>query len=126
MKRIKNYIIIFIILLLYVAINKIFDFYIPCPIYSITGLHCPGCGVTRMIYSIFKLDFYQAFRYNPLLFITMPFFLFFIINDIYSKIKNKESLYKKVPEFIWIIVIAIFMIFGILRNIFPYLAPTEI
>ena len=126
MKRIKNYIVLLIIILIYVAINQIFDIYIPCPIFSVTGLYCPGCGVTRMIYSIFKLDFYQAFRYNPLLFISLPFFIFFIVNDIYSKIKNKESLYKKVPEYIWIIVIFIFMIFGILRNIFPYLAPTEI
>ena len=53
---------------------------IPCPFHFITGLYCPGCGITRMIKSILKLDFYQAFRYNQLLFILLPFFIIIIID----------------------------------------------
>lgn len=78
-----------------------------------------------MLLSILKLDFYQAFRYNPLLFITLPVFLFFIGEAILTK---KESLYNKVPDKIWIVVIVLFIGYGVLRNIpfFDFLAPSLI
>lgn len=78
-----------------------------------------------MFLSLLKLDFYQAFRYNSLLFITLPVFLFFIGEAILAK---KEPLYNKVPDKIWIIVIILFISYGILRNIpfFDFLAPTLI
>lgn len=99
---------------------------IPCPVHFLTNLHCPGCGVTRMIKSILKLDFYQAFRYNQLVFVLLPFFIFLLIDYLIKKILNKESIYKKIPEKVWIVFIIIFLIFGIIRNIFPYFAPTTI
>lgn len=36
-----------------------------CPIYSAFQLPCPGCGITRAAVSLLKLDFKQAFYYNP-------------------------------------------------------------
>ena len=106
-------------------IIAILHLYIDCPIKKITGLYCPGCGITRMFLSLLKLDFYQAFRYNPLLFITLPVFLFFIGNAILTK---KTPLYNKVPDKIWIVVIVLFIGYGVLRNIpfFDFLAPSLI
>ena len=77
------------------------------------------------IYSILILDFYQAFRYNPLLFIMLPIFVFFIINSIVTK---KEPLYNKIPKQILYTFIFILIIYGILRNVplFDFLAPTFI
>ena len=99
---------------------------IPCPFHFITGLYCPGCGITRMIKSILKLDFYQAFRYNQLLFILLPFFIIIIIDLFISIIIKKKSIYKKIPEYVWIIIVIILIIFGIIRNIIPFFAPTTI
>lgn len=79
-----------------------------------------------MLYSIIKLDFYQAFRYNQLIFIMLPFTITLYIEDLYSHQKNKKSLYKKIPEYIWYIIIIILLIYGIIRNIIPYFAPTAI
>ena len=52
-----------------------------CPIKALTGLNCPGCGITRMFVALFHGDIYQAFRYNPLVFIELPIIaiLFFAI-----------------------------------------------
>ena len=122
----RYYIILIPLLIIYLILSHKYGFYIPCPFKFVTGFYCPGCGITRMLYSLLKLDFYQAFRYNPLLFILFPFFLFFFIEDIYSKIKNKTSLYNKVPNIIYIILLIIIIIYGILRNILPYLAPTVV
>lgn len=113
------------LLITYLHLGNKFHIYIDCPIKKLTGLYCPGCGITRMLFAILQLDFYQAFRYNPLLFICLPFFIFFIIE---SLILKKEPLYNKIPTKIWIIIIIVFIIYGILRNIpfFDFLAPTQI
>lgn len=102
---------------------KIFN-YIFCPFYKITNLYCPGCGITRMILSIIQGDFYQAFRYNPLLFLLIPVFVFLGINHIF----HYKFLSKRRQEKFYIILVVLLLLFGILRNIplFSYLAPTKV
>ena len=124
-KKIIICISLLILLITYLYLGNKFHIYIDCPINKTIGLYCTGCGITTMLLSILQLDFYQAFRYNPLLFICLPFFIFFVIEGITSK---KEPLYNKIPTKIWIMIIVIFIIYGILRNIpfFDFLAPTVI
>ena len=122
-KKITITIIFLILLISYLYLVNKLNIYINCPIKEITGLYCPGCGITRMLQAILQLNFYQAFRYNPLLFISLPFFIFFTIEGIITK---KDPLYNKIPNKILITIIIIFIIYGILRNLplFDFLAPT--
>lgn len=124
-KKILTLLVIIVSFILYLIIGEHFSLYIDCPIKKLTGLYCPGCGITRMFFSILQLDFYQAFRYNPLVFISLPFFIFFYLQSLFTK---KEPLYNKVPTKVWVALIIIFIIYGILRNIpfFTFLAPTVI
>lgn len=39
----------------------------PCPILTLTGWQCPGCGSTRALYSLLHGDPVTAFSMNPLL-----------------------------------------------------------
>lgn len=121
--KIKNYIIGIILLISYLIIGHKYGIYLFCPIHKILGLYCPGCGITRMLYSILKLDFYKAFRYNVLLFILFFPAVFLFIENLYSIQKDRKSLYKKIPEKVWIGLIVVLIIYGILRNIIPALAP---
>lgn len=52
-------------------------------------------------------------------------FYIFLIEGIISK---KEPLYNKIPTKLWVMIIAILIIYGILRNVpfFDFLAPTLI
>ncbi len=117
--------ILLILLVIFLYLNHKFSFFIPCIFHKITGLWCPGCGITRMIISILKLNFYQAFRYNPLLFILTPFFIIYGVTYYINWLQNKEF---KLPKIIWNILLVIAIIFMILRNIkaFDFLAPTVI
>ena len=129
MKKYKKIIIstiLIILLFIYVLVGEKLNFYIPCPIKFLTGFYCPGCGITRMILSILKGDLYQAFRYNPLVFILMPFIIFYFLEINISKIYNKSSICKKIPDYVFYIIIVILVVYGILRNIdiFSYLRPT--
>ena len=119
----KQTILIVILLLAYFVIARYFHIYIPCFIHEIFGIYCPGCGVTRMILSIINFDFYKAYLYNKLLFIIFPFGLFLFLEYIYSSLKNKSPLYKKINNKVWYLLIIILVIYGILRNIYPSLAP---
>ena len=121
----KRFILVFGLLVLYLVTGNYFDIYIPCPIKELTGLYCPGCGITRMFKSLLELDFYAAFRYNPLLFIMLPFALVLYFDYV---VRKDKSFYKKIPEAIWYIIIALLIVYGILRNIpyFSFLAPTSI
>ena len=114
----KEYIIIiiffFIILFLYLT-----GYPIPCIFHKITGLYCPGCGITRMFISIIRLKFIDAFHYNCFAFILLV--LFVILNLI--KVITKKNITIKNSILYAIIVLAI--VFGILRNItyFSWLSP---
>lgn len=39
---------------------------IGCPIKFLTGISCPGCGMTRAYIALLHLDFKDAFYYHPL------------------------------------------------------------
>lgn len=39
-----------------------------CPVYAITGIPCPGCGMTRALFSALRMDWRQALRWNPMVY----------------------------------------------------------
>lgn len=117
-----NKIVLFAIAILFAIALFKYNVGIPCVFNKITGLYCPGCGTTRAIYSLIQLDLYQAFRYNMLVIALLPFAIGLIIYK-YALKGQKE-----IPNDIWYLIIAVAILFGILRNIpfFSYLAPISI
>ena len=116
MKKVKTIVFIFVLLVIYLVLNERFGISVPCLFYKVTHFYCPGCGITRLFFSILKLDFYQAFRYNPLVFILIILYIF-------------VKLFKvKVPKTAIYILLVVVILFGILRNIdtFDYLRPTKL
>lgn len=52
------------------------SFFIPCPFHYITGFFCPGCGSQRAIHLLLHGDFFGAFRFNPLMVLTLPILIY--------------------------------------------------
>ncbi len=127
-REIFKIVLVIFLLIVYLLVGNHFNIYLFCPIKKFLGLYCPGCGVTRMLYSILKGQFYQAFRYNPLIFISLPFIVIYYMDYLYSNTKNKDTKLHFLEPGIWYFLIAIFIIYGILRNIefFDFLRPTVI
>lgn len=113
---------------IYLIFGGVFGIYIPCIFHEITHLYCPGCGTTRMLVAILTGDFYQAFRYNPLVFVLLPFAIIYLIDYLISKVKGRNSLLARTPNWVWVLVIIVLVIYGVMRNLSwsNYLAPTEI
>jgi hypothetical protein len=91
---------------------------IPCLFHLLTGWKCPGCGITRMILALSRLDFPAAFAANPFLLVTMPF----LAAEIFRNFRREQfsgSGAAAVPRWeqilLWIYVAAL-MVFGVVRN----------
>ena len=57
-------------------------FGITCPIKFVTGVSCPGCGMTRSWLSlVFRQDLHAAFHYHPLFWIMIPAVPVFLLRD---------------------------------------------
>lgn len=97
-----------------------------CIYRELFNIYCAGCGFTRMIKSIIHLDFYQAFRYNPLLFVFFIIFIPYFIYQIYLYIRYGNI--KKPSLKLLVVLVVILFIYMVLRNIpkFDYLIPTKI
>ena len=120
-KRLKStlikYGVIFGIALAYLIFVLCTGLGIPCVFHAITKLECPGCGVTRMLISIVKLDFVSAFWYNPFLFVTGPFLIAYLIACEVKFIKQGNRNMGKWQIFMYV-ELALALLYGILRNIF--------
>ena len=53
---------------------------VPCVFHKLTGLECPGCGVTRMILALSRLDLQAAMKANAFLTVTLPYLTAALIN----------------------------------------------
>ena len=85
--------------------------------------------MTRAVFSLLKLDFYQSFRYNAFSILLLPILLVYFISYVYSWLFNKPNIIiNKIPQTFWIVIVLLLIIYGVIRNIpgFSYLAPTLI
>lgn len=54
---------------------------IGCVFQALLGIPCPGCGMTRAVLALLRLDLAAAFAYHPLVF-AMPYVLVYLFFDL--------------------------------------------
>lgn len=98
---------------------------VPCVFHKITGLYCPGCGISRMCLSLLRFDIAAAFHYNAAALIALPFFVFLAAVAICRYIKTGTVNFTGVPKMLVWMLLAFFLLFGALRNLpaLWFLAP---
>ena len=66
-----------------------------CPFLMLTGgLRCPGCGSQRAVHALLHLEFKEAFLYNPMVVISIPFLVLLALAAITKD--SSPKLYEKV------------------------------
>ena len=113
---------------LYLYFHDPYQYPLPCIIKLLTGLYCPGCGAGRACFSILHGKFFDAFCYNPLLVILLPFAGGYIAaRGIDWAVTGGNHIDGKISIKLLLAVLIIILVYGILRNfpLFPFslLAP---
>ena len=116
-KRIlKRNLVLLAIGLAYVLWVRVTGIGIPCLFYTVTGLKCPGCGISRMLLSLLRLDFRATFRYNPFLLLTSPILMFLLIESDLQYVRNKRRKTILGQVLLWGEIVGL-LAYGIIRNI---------
>lgn len=91
-----------------------------CPLYSMTGFACPGCGLTRGFHALFHGDVLGALDYNALLPGFALLVIFFFVSLVLTAIRGRGlaiDLLK--PKYLWVFLVLL-GVFGVLRNVPAY------
>ena len=131
--KLKKYILLLlfgVVAFFYFTINPSeVDFMLKCPLYSSTGVYCPGCGSQRAIHHLLHFNIIKAAQNNILFLIAIIAALYHysipLINTRFTK--NYKSIFDSNRNLIIVLIITI--LFWILRNIpyypFTLLAPSN-
>ncbi len=86
----KDHICIAFTLVVYAIILNYFDIF--CPFYELTHVPCPGCGMSRAIWSLFRGEIRLYFSYNLMAIPVVLAFVMEIFNEFSGKINYKYRL----------------------------------
>ena len=102
-------------------------FFPVCPLYSITGLACPGCGLTRGFHALFHGDIVTALDYNALIPIFALLFGLIFVSLAMVVVRGRGLLKLKHSPTPLIGFFVLLVVFGVLRNLpfdpFTFLYP---
>lgn len=89
-----------------------------CPVRFVTGLKCPGCGVTHMCLALMRLDFAAALMANPALFLSAPLLMIIFIPYLAGYIRTGSRQMRSWQNVVLWICITFLVLYGIVRNVF--------
>ncbi len=99
-------------------------FYPVCLFHALTGLNCPGCGMTRALYALLHGNLRLALKDNALFVASLAALAVWSARLVFLKLKNQPAIFNLPPNFLWaFLVIAI--VFAVVRNLpeFGWLSP---
>jgi hypothetical protein len=98
------------------------NFFPICPLFALTGLACPGCGLTRGFHSLFHGDIISAIDFNALIPVWAAVFGWVFVSLLLLAVRGKGlPMWPTNPKVLWVFTILL-MTFGVLRNlpIYPF------
>jgi hypothetical protein len=87
-----------------------------CPFRTLTGFACPGCGSTRGLHALVHGDIVTAFKFNPLLILSLPFLAYAFLRFTNAAINGRPLPSNQLKaKYIWTI-FGVVLFFWIFRN----------
>lgn len=90
-----------------------------CTFLSLTGYKCPGCGSQRAIHALLNGDVKEAFGYNAMLLVAIPWIALCLYAE--SQRIRRPRLYARLnaPLLVWSFLVMV-LAWWLLRNIFDW------
>ncbi len=92
-----------------------YGFYPQCILHRTTGVLCPGCGSLRAVHHLLHGEILAAVRFNALLVVLMPVAAAFMLRS-WAIARSPEANRIRVPQAHLWCVLALTIVFGVLRN----------
>jgi hypothetical protein len=99
-------------------------FYPVCLFHALTGLNCPGCGLTRALYALLHRNLRLALKDNALFVASLAALTVWSVRFAVRKWQNQPATFNVSPKFLWMFLI-LAILFAVLRNLrgFEWLSP---
>jgi hypothetical protein len=93
-----------------------YHFYPICFFHKATGLLCPGCGGLRALHQLLHGHLATAFRFNPVLMVSLPLLVWMGARHGLKKVRNSSATFDMSPVWLWLI-LAAGLVVSVLRNL---------
>lgn len=103
--------------IIYLAVVRFLHIGIPCNFRRLTGLLCPGCGMTRATFSLLRLDFAKAYSYNALSLTLMPLAVIYAVFRAYKYVFYENYKTRLWEYFLWAGFVMGIVVFTVIRNL---------
>lgn len=91
---------------------------LPCPVKTLTGLYCPGCGMGRAFSALVQGDIGLSFRQNPSILLIVPWIGLYCGARLLDWVFTGENHVDRYIPDKWLVGVLIgLFVFGVLRNI---------
>lgn len=95
------------------------SFFPVCPLYSLTGFACPGCGLTRGFHALLHGDLLTALDFNALIPVFAVIFAGFLLSLASVVIRGRGLVRLNVAPKLIVGLFVLMVVFGVVRNL-PY------
>ena len=102
--------------LLYALICRRTGFAVPCPVFTLTGLRCPGCGTTRMCLALLHGNVAEAFRQNRAVLLLLPAFAYIAAAWCVGYVRRGDRLLHGAAKWCAYAAVVLLLAFGAVRN----------
>ena len=88
-----------------------------CPLYWMTGLQCPLCGMQRATHELLHLHFAEAWKLNAGFIVISPYFGVLVLGALFPSIQKWKFVEWCRRDRTFFVVLGLLLLWGILRNI---------
>ena len=89
----------------------------PCAFKAMTGLDCPGCGGTRMVWYVLHADFPAAVRHHLVAFVAIPVVAYVYLAWAAKRMFKVKLPTRRITPTIWGGYLVVWLAFSVLRNL---------
>ncbi len=116
-KELKKLLLLLLIGLCYALWLHFTHLGIPCPVYTIFHVKCPGCGMTHAAMAALKLDFPEAWHSNVLSLTVVPLLLVILTAHEVRYIRTAKRGFNLAEKILLCISAYAALIYAVLRNL---------
>ncbi len=92
-------------------------FFPACPFHWLTGLNCPGCGLTRSFHALSRGDILSALHFNAMLPVYLLFFLYLFVSLTLILIRGRGLDFQVFSPYKIFGFLALLFVFAVVRNL---------